>query len=89
MCKKADIISMHPDDNKEGWFLHKRIWCDETGWHEKLDPRYVADMLQVTGVEYEHIVKTPVIKETVSKRSNKPLSPQEHTTYRSGAGLAQ
>ena len=36
LCKKADIISMHPDDNKEGWFLHKRIWCDETGWHENL-----------------------------------------------------
>ena len=29
--KKASIISMHPEDDKEASYLHRRIYCDEQG----------------------------------------------------------
>ena len=31
LVKKADIISLHPDDDKEGHFLHRHMWTKAAG----------------------------------------------------------
>ena len=40
LVKMMNRISMHPEDDKEGWYLHRRISVGEQGWHEEIDPRY-------------------------------------------------
>ena len=39
LVKKADIVSIDEQDVKEGWRLHRRVFVDEHGWHEELEPR--------------------------------------------------
>ena len=37
LVKKTEVISLHPEDDKEGHFLKRKITVDEDGWHCELD----------------------------------------------------
>ena len=63
MCKKTIVVSPHKDDEKEAWFLHRRVFVDDDGWHEELDPKYVDDFVKHEGVEYGHSIGVPGYKD--------------------------
>ena len=86
--KKADIISMDPRDDKEGYYLHRRVSVDEDGWHEELEPRYVDDILEKSGMATCNVVKTPGVKSSEKVKEEDKVSQGEHSTFRSIAGLA-
>ena len=52
MRKKAVGISMHAEDEEEGWYLHRKITVDENGWHEELDIRHVNGFIAQCGAEH-------------------------------------
>ena len=88
MCKKIDIISMHKDDKKEGYFLKRKITVDEHGWHLELDPRYSESLIERLGLEQGKPMTTPGSK-AQDNELGKPLSRQEQTEFRGAGGVAQ
>ena len=86
--KTADIISMDPRDDKEGYYLHRRVFVDEDGWHEELEPRYVDDILEKSGMGNCNIPKTPGVKSNDKVKEEDQLGQSEHSNFRSIAGLA-
>ena len=50
---------MHPDDDKEGYFLKRHIAVDQDGWHCELDERYSKDLVSRLGLETGKTVITP------------------------------
>ena len=88
-CKKAVVVSPNPADEKERSFLHRKVWVDEQGWHEELDPKYLDDMVQQAGLENSHPQKTPGTKEGKKTGQSVRLDAGEHSQYRSIGGLAQ
>ena len=88
LVKKADIISMDPRDDKEGWCLHRRVFVDEDGWHEELEPRYVDDILEKSGMSTCYVVQTPGVKSSEKVKEEDKISQGKHSTFRSIAGLA-
>jgi hypothetical protein len=87
LCKKAVLVSREKEDEKEAWFLHRRVWVDNDGWHEELDERYVNDIVKQAGVENGRKLTAPGVKEAGDKSS--PLGKAEHSQYRGIGGLAQ
>jgi len=88
LVKKADIISMHPDDDKEGHFLHRHVYVDEDGWHEELESKYVDNILETSGMGNCNIAKTPGIKANDKVKEEDAVGQSEHSNFRSIAGLA-
>ena len=43
------MVSLHPDDLKEAWFLHRKVSVDECGWHEEIDPKYAETLIKQQG----------------------------------------
>ena len=86
--EKADVISMHRDDAKEGWYLHRRTFVDQFGWHEELEEKYTRDLVECCGVDSAHSLSSPGYKDKAKEISEK-FSPKMHTKYRGGAGMAQ
>ena len=62
MVKKAVVISSHADDEKEGWFLHRRVSVDEQGRHEEIDRKCIDEMVKSCGVEDGHSLSTLVTR---------------------------
>ena len=89
LVKKAEVISLHKDDQKSGHFLHRIVSVDEDGWHEELEPRYVNNLIKQTGVEHGHTLSQPGYKESSTKANMNPLGAAAHTQYRSNGGLLQ
>jgi len=89
LVKKAELISPHPDDLKEGHFLHRRISVGESGWHLELDRHYLEDLVKQTGISDGRTISQPGYKESAGRQDNTALNPTEHTAYRSGGGLLQ
>ena len=79
---------MQPDDDKEGFFLHRRVYVDKDGWHEELEPRYVDDILEKSGMGNCNIVKNPGVKSNETYKEEDAAGQSEHSSYRSIAGLA-
>lgn len=88
LVKQADIISMHPDDDKEVFFLHRRVYVDKDGWHEELESRYVDDILEKSGMGNCNIVKNLGVKSNDKYKEEDAVGQSEHSSYRSIAGLA-
>ena len=89
MVKKAVVISPHADDEKEGWFLHRRVSVDEQRWHEEIDRKYIEEMVKSFGVEDGSALSTPGYKDTKMKVKDGLLDKVAHTAYRSVGGSAQ
>ena len=89
--KKSDILSPHPDDEKETTFLKRKISVDADGWHLELDERYSKDLIERSGVAEGKGVVTPGVKENGqgSKEEKKTVGAARHREYRGGAGVAQ
>jgi hypothetical protein len=89
LVKKTEVISLHPDDDKEGHFLKRHITVDKDGWHSELDERYSTDLVHRLGLEDGKAVITPGTKEGKKQARGKPLGPKGHREYRGGAGVGQ
>jgi len=63
MLKQAVVISQHADDDKEGWFLHRRVSIDDNGWHEEIDRKYIDERVKPCGVGDGHALPTPGYKD--------------------------
>ena len=44
LVKKAEILILRPEQEKENPFLKRRICVDDSGWHVEMDQRYVCSM---------------------------------------------
>ena len=44
LVKKAEIVILRPEHQKETPFLKRRICVDDSGWHDEMDQRYVCSM---------------------------------------------
>ena len=102
LVKKMNVVSIHPEDDKEAWFLHRKYSVDDSGWHEEIDPRYGETLVKQQGLEMGHASKVPGFKQSTaetqiknpSKKSteapiNDKLGKHAHTAFRGGAGMAQ
>ena len=89
LVKKTDIISLHPEDAKEGHFLKRHICVDEDGWHLELDERYSKDLVSRLGLEEAKTVATPGSKESKKQSRGKHLGIKGLREYRCGAGVGQ
>merc|ERR1712086_1189668 len=63
MLKQAVVISQHANDDKEGWFLHRRVRIDDNGWHEEIDRKYIDEKVKPCGVGDGHDLPTPGYKD--------------------------
>ena len=88
LCKYNYLVSMHPEDKKEGHFLHRKITVDEDGYHEELDKKYVEDFIKHCGVEDGRSLATPGVK-TKPDETSSALNSMDHSFYRQGGGIAQ
>ena len=86
LVKKAEVVSLHPDDLKQASFLHRTIRVDEIGYHEELETKYAEDLIRVAGVAQGKGVTTPGFKDNSEGHA---LSVSDHTNFRSIAGIAQ
>jgi hypothetical protein len=89
LVKKGDVISLHPDDDKEGHFLKRKITVDKDGWHSELDERYSKDLVTRLGLDDCKNVITPGTKDGKKQPRGKPLGAKGHREYRGGAGVGQ
>ena len=93
---------MHPEDDNEGWYLHRKISVDDWGWHEEVDPRYGETLVKQQGLEMGHASKVPGFKQSNAETRINPskrlkaetpidnkLNKHDHTYFRGGAGMAQ
>ena len=92
---------MHPEDDDEGWYLHRSISVDDLGWHEEIDPRYGQTLVKQQGLEMGHATKVPGSKQSNAEMRispskskgetpiNNKLGKHDHTLFRGGAGMAQ
>ena len=93
LVKKADIVSLKPEHQRETHFLKRRMSVDEFGWHVELDQRYVKSLLDAMATNHCESMATPGSKGQESSRNvadlNEKFDPQEHREFRSGAGICQ
>ena len=89
LVKKTEIISLHDDDAKEGWFLKRGISVDADGWHLELDKRYPEDLVSRLGLNDCKSAVTPGSKEASKNIKDKALGQKAHREYRGGSGVAQ
>ena len=93
-------ISIADADDKDGWFLHRKMSVKELGWSEELDTRYAESLVRGQGLENGkkgQIPGTKAVKGNPAKnlsdfvRGNLslPLDQAEHRNFREGAGMAQ
>ena len=91
--KKINLISSHDQDDKEGWFLHRRIAVSETGWSEQLDERYGQSLVKGLALENGKKGRVPgpkPVKGCPTKSINDAaggnlgniLNPPEHRNFR-------
>ena len=45
LLKKAEIVSLRPEHQKETHFLKRRICVNDSGWHVEMDQRYIGSLL--------------------------------------------
>ena len=95
------MVSLHPDDLKEAWFLHRKVSVDEWGWHEEIDLKYAETLIKQQGQENARFHRVPGHKQeekrdcptstraTSGRNLTERLNAKEHTHFRGGAGLAQ
>ena len=86
LVKKAEVVSLHPEDLKQASFLHRTISVDEIGYHEELEPKYAEDLIRVAGVAQCKGVTTPGYKDNTEGHA---LGVNDHTNFRSVAGISQ
>ena len=51
LVKKAEIVSLRPEHQKETHLLKRRISVDDFGWHVELYQRYVKKLVGCNGDE--------------------------------------
>ena len=76
LAKKAEIISMHQDDNKDGHFLKRKIHVDKAGWHIEMEPRYVESLLVKLGMDKCKPMAIPGSKE---QSENYKINPENRS----------
>ena len=59
LVKKAEIVSLRPEHQKETHFLQRQICVDDFGWHVELDQRYVESLLDAMGMHHCKSMATP------------------------------
>ena len=52
LAKKAEIVSLRPEHQKETHFLKRRICVDDFGWHVELGQRYVKSLLDAIAMNH-------------------------------------
>ena len=90
LAKKAEIVSLRPEHQKETHFLKRRICVDDFGWHVELGQRYVKSLLDAIAMNHCKSMATlgPKGQESSHVETEK-LDLQEHREFRSGAGTCQ
>lgn len=89
-CRIGNLISMHQDDDKEGFFLKNKVFVDLSGWHLEGNPVHAAKLVSLMGLEQdkERPVATTVMKlKKEEEDAAVPLADELYATFRSGAGL--
>ena len=66
------MVSLHPGDLKEAWFLHRKVSVDEYGWHEEVDPKYAETLIKQQGQEHARFHRVPGHKQ--EEKKNCPTS---------------
>ena len=90
LVKKAEIVSLRPEHQKETHFLERRICVDDFGWHVELDQRYVKSLSDAMAMNHCKSMVTPGSKgQESSLVETVKLDPKEHREFRSGAGICQ
>ena len=90
LVKKAEIVSLRPELQKETHFLKRRISVDDFGWNVELDQRYLKSLLDAMAMNHCKSMATPGSKRQESSRvETENFYPQEHREFRSGAGICQ
>ena len=90
LVKKAELISLHKEDVKQGHFLNRIIKVATEGWTIELDNRYANDFIKKLGLETAHPVATPGSNEQKGEgHDDKKLDHVSHRLYRSCTGIAQ
>ena len=90
LVKKAEIVSLRPERQKETHFLKRRICVDDFVWHVVLGHRYVKSLLDAIAMNHGKSMATlgPKGQESSHVETEK-LDLQEHREFRSGAGICQ
>ena len=92
------MVSLHPDDLKEAWFLHRKVSVDEHGWHEEIDPKYAETLIKQQGQEHARFHRVPGHKQEEKRdcpsksmtratsvgNLTEKLNAKEHTHFRGG-----
>ena len=89
VVKKAEIMSLRHEHQKETHFLKRRICVDDFAWHVELHQRYVESLLDAQGKNHCNSMATPGSKEQERHAASDKLDPKEHQEFRSGAGICQ
>ena len=89
LVKKAEIVSMRHEHQKETHFLERRICVDDFAWHVELDQRYVESLLDAQVMNHCNLMATPGSKEKERHAASDKLDPKEHQEFLSGAGICQ
>ena len=63
LVKKAEIVSLRPEHQKETHFLKRRICVDDSGWHIELNQRYVRSLLDTMGTNKRKSMATPGLRD--------------------------
>ena len=87
--KIATVISLNPEDSREGHFLHRKISVDESGWHVELSTEYSDKLVDTMGVsEQRRASHIPGAKEIGKGVEEIECGAYDHSHFRSGAGIA-
>ena len=92
------MVSLHEDDLKEAWLLHRKVSVDEHGWHEEIDPKYGETLIKQPGQENARLHRVPghkqetktvapsksMTRETAVGNPKEKLNPKAHTHFRGG-----
>ena len=89
LVKKAEIVSLKPEQQSETHFLKRRISVDEFGWHVELDQRHVKSLLDAIAMNHRKSMATPGSKGQEGNSATEKLDAKEHREFRSGAGICQ
>ena len=63
VLKKAEIVSLRHEHQKETHFLKHRICVDDFAWHVELHQRYVKSLLDAQGMNHCNSMAIPGSKE--------------------------
>ena len=74
LVKKAEIVSLRHEHQKETHFLKCRICVDDSGWHIEMGQQYVRSLLDTMGMNLGKSTAAPGSKDQERQATNDKLS---------------